>query len=355
MIIKRAGSVKNFGKQPNRFRFSVTIESLDKVSCADQIVVVWERGSGQKLEYTNPTPVDQATRKAVFDKQSLSADVTLFRKSNQPNFEDKVMKLAIRAGSIDGKECEKIRLNFAEYATVPSSSQRVRATLSGGSILIAHIETQFLPPGAALSGAKPAETPAQTSSSQPNSPMFSNISSPADYLRQKLMAKVDSAMNLPTKGNSSNGNGFLSRVGSAINISRKGRGQQEGGLARVGSKRNIAQNGQSKAGGLSSEELAELEALRKENTSMRQTIEAHELCNTNAPEQYGALTTEIANLKKKLQGEPEYEKVIRELKDVKVALATLCLDKENLSVDVLRMREEKQQSRTGRKTWGLRA
>lgn len=58
------------------------------------------------------------------------------------------------------------------------------------------------------------------------------------------------------KGNSENGKGFLSRVGSVMNMQRQGRGQRETqDIARVGSKLRIAGN-RSGSRGLSTEELA---------------------------------------------------------------------------------------------------
>lgn len=108
------------------------------------------------------------------------------------------MRLSIRNGGINGKEGGKIRLNLAEYANIPSPSKRVRVTLSAGAVLIVNIQSQYLTPGASLGGAtgtgKDGKT--ETSPSESKSPVVVDITSPADFLRQRMKAKINSVLKL---------------------------------------------------------------------------------------------------------------------------------------------------------------
>lgn len=142
-LISKAGSVRNINKNGYKFRVQMQIESVDKVMSSSDVVITWERSN--KVLASQPAKVDKQTRMAMFNNESLSQEITLFKKKKEnANFEDKVYKLFLRQGSERGKIVGKFDINLAEYVDVPSYSKRIGVSLNSGSRIICRLTSTFI-------------------------------------------------------------------------------------------------------------------------------------------------------------------------------------------------------------------
>lgn len=142
-LISKAGSVRNINKSGFKFRVQMQIESVDKVMSSSDVVITWERSN--KVLASQPAKVDKQTRMAMFNNESLSQEITLFKKKKEnSNFEDKVYKLYLRQGSERGKIVGRFDINLAEYVDIPSYSKRIGVSLNSGSRIICRLTSTFI-------------------------------------------------------------------------------------------------------------------------------------------------------------------------------------------------------------------
>lgn len=309
-LITRARSVRNMGKVPFKFKFDLIIETVDKIAASGAVVVMLDRGV--KGECTQPANIDKSTRKAVFNKDKITAEITMFKSApSDRRFQDKVVKVCVKLGAFDGKTLGKIHLNFAEYAEVPSGSKRISAELNNGAVLIASIVSTFHGVGKSMPADKPGsrsesmkdDDDDDASSKSEDESAQSAGDDPSSFMKNKLAQK-------------------LTRGASMKTIGRR-------------SKNNEA------ASGASAVEAAE--KLRKENTRLRKQVEELEQQNafgrgrnpsSKLSKENFSLRNEIRDLKAALAREPAYADVVRELKEAKMALALLHLEKEECTLKI---------------------
>lgn len=142
-LISKATSVRNLNKAGFKFNYELHIESVDKMMGPHDVVVTWERG--QKLLGTRPAKVDRNTRVANFGGEVLSQEVTLFKKKKDgADFETKVFKLCARQNSERGKVIGRIEIDFAEYVDIPSFSRRIGAALSSGGRIVLRVVSNYV-------------------------------------------------------------------------------------------------------------------------------------------------------------------------------------------------------------------
>lgn len=314
-LITRARSVRHVGKVPFKFSFDFLIETVDRIAASGEIVVVWEK-SNTKLECTKPARIDRNTRKASFEKERISAEVTLFK--TQPSdrkFQDKVVKLAVRSGGADGKTLAKIHLNLAEYAEVPSGSKRISAELTNGSILISTIQCQFLSMG--------KSTPAKAGT---RSDGAADGSTDEDDPEDEGRESGSSSMNEDTSSMFSKNKLKLSRQGSRKVVSRV--------ESRPRNDENVHDLSNTDHGS---------EKLRKENMRLKKLLDEADRGSGDGGklgEENRSLRNEIRELKTALAREPVYADVVKELKEAKMALALLHLEKEKTTLELMNLKRE---------------
>lgn len=307
-LVIRARSVRNIGKVPFKFKFDFLIESVEKLPASGDVVVVLER-STNKVDATKPAKIDRSTRKASFGKENLATDMTLFK--NQPSerrFQDKVIKVAVKSNGIEGKTLGKIHLNLADYAEVPSGSKRISAELTNGATIIATIQCQFLSMGKASNGKTSGKADTPDGSAEEDD-MEGDLEGdlmgsgngeevPSNFLKNKLR---------------------LSRVGSKKLISRRGREEEHHGEVNNGI------------------DHAHADRLRKENMRLRKQLEEAERGGGGKfAAENKTLKNEVRELKSALAREPVYSDVVKELKEAKMALALLHLEKEKITLELMK-------------------
>lgn len=109
----------------------------------NDVVLTWERGP--KLLFTRPVKVDRQTRKASFNNESLSQEITLFKKKKAgATFEPKPFKFTLRQNSEKGKVLGKIDINFSDYVEIPSFNKRIAAELSSGSRVVLRVKSDYI-------------------------------------------------------------------------------------------------------------------------------------------------------------------------------------------------------------------
>lgn len=285
VLVTKARSVRNMGKAPFKFKFDLVVEHVEKLAASGDVIVVWER-SPTKIDTTQPATVNRKTCKADFKSERITAEMTLFKTHpSEPRFQEKVFKIAVRTNDSDKKTLGKIHLNLAEYAEVPSGSKRISAELSNGAVLIAGIQCTFLCMGKTADGKQGSIDGSDVSDeSSPTSSMFSE-DTPANFLRNKLR---------------------MSR-----------------GASKLIMRHRMGDNG---APAPSTDGMT-MDKLRKENQRLRKQIE-----ETNDR------SAEIKELRLALEREPVYVDVVRELKETKMALAMLHLEKEKLAFRLMKCR-----------------
>lgn len=319
--------MRNAAKVPFKFTFDIIIDSVDKLVASGDVVLVWDRSANKTL-CTKPVKVDRQTRKAIFNNAQLSSQLTLFKNSpTDKTFQDKVVKLAVRAGSNgEGKTLAKIHLNLADYAEVPSGMKRISAELSNGSTLLATVQCAFSSMGKGGNGV----------GSKAGGKRFGggNGSSESDegdiaLTETPSMAQEDGGGSGMLKNKLKMG-----RMGSKMGIGKNERRGRDSELNIDGPQSTGSNNGGGADGG-----SAAMERLRKENARMRKQVEEAEGGNgreDKLAEENKGLKKEIEDLKKALAREPEFGDVVKELKETKMALALLQLEKDQLALEVMR-------------------
>ena len=316
-LIIRARSVAHMGKVPFKFKFNVVIETVDKIAASGDVVFVLERNN--KLECTKPTKIDPTTRKVTFTNDKIGFEIALYK--NQPSerkFLDKVFKLALKSGGPEGKTLGKIHLNFAEYAEVPSGSKRISAELTNGAILVAKIESIFISMGKV---------------SNPKMGMDDVNGDGIDDEYDDLDAEA---------GDISKDRGEASANVKNRLVSRMSRTPSKKAISR--NERRGKEQDETHSGGDT------IEKLRKENNRLRKQIEELERSSGQnfAPgsdtskllEENRALKSELNDLKSTLTREPVYSDVVRELKETKMALALLHLEKEEYHLELMKFKKD---------------
>lgn len=306
-LITRARSVRNMGKVPFKFKFDLLVETVEKLAASGDVVVVWER-SNNKAEVTKPAKIDRATRKASFANERVTSDITLFKtQPSEKKFQDKVIKLAIKANNIEGKTLGKIHLNLADYAEVPSGSKRISAELTNGSTLIASIQCVFLSMGKTVPGKTGTKSENSDSGDEASCDMEAETKkggsedAPGSFLKNKLK---------------------LTRAHSKKTISRqekRGKDDENNGDASNGAE-----------GGM-------VERLKKENARLKKQMEESSFSGDDKiSDENKKLKTEVRDLKTALSREPVYADVVRQLKEAKMALAFLHLEKEKVLLELMK-------------------
>jgi N-terminal C2 in EEIG1 and EHBP1 proteins len=318
-LITRARSMRNLTKVPFQFKFDLLIETVDKLAASGDICVVWERN--QKVDGTKPAKIDRTTRKATFSNERISSDITLYKSSpSEKKFQDRVIKIAVRAGNLEGKTLGKIHLNLADYAEVPSGSKRISAELSNGATLVATIQCTFQSMGKASAkgdkkgdGASEAdgdEDEEDDGDEETEADTADGEDSPSSYIKNKFSQN-------------------LKRVASKKTIVKKPGGDDISQAAGTGS-------------GLSGDS----EKLRKENVRLRKQVDELEKSGTGGgvagdakvSEENKALRREVNDLRSALAREPVYADVVKELKEAKMALALINLEKEEITLELMKTR-----------------
>lgn len=143
-MMTRAGSMRNLNKQGYKFQVSISIETIDKILSASDVLFSWERNAS-KVVQTKPFKVDKDSRIANFQNEKLTQEITFFKKkkSGAP-FEEKVFRCIVKDANNPKKVVGKIELNFAQMIDIPSNSKRMAADLNNGSKLIMKFESKFL-------------------------------------------------------------------------------------------------------------------------------------------------------------------------------------------------------------------
>ena len=319
-LITRARSVRNMGKVPFKFKFDLLVETVEKLAASGDVVVVWER-SNNKADATKAAKIDRTTRKATFANERITSEITLFKtQPSERKFQDKVVKLAIKANNIDGKTLGKIHLNLADYAEVPSGSKRISAELTNGSTLIASIQCVFLSMGKTAPGKAGGKSEASDSGDELADDMDSDSrrgaidDTPSSFLKNKL--KLNQAHSKKTSGR------LEKRCKDDENNWDASNGTDGGTIDR----------------------------LKKENARLKKQIEESS-CSSDGKlsDENKKLKIEIRDLQTALSREPVYADVVRELKEAKMALAFLHLEKEKVLLELMKyQRGELSPSKTSR-------
>jgi N-terminal C2 in EEIG1 and EHBP1 proteins len=305
--------MRNVAKVPFKFSFDLLIETVDKLAASGDIVVVWERGT--KVDGTKPAKIDRTTRKANFNNEKISAEVTLYKSSpSEKKFQDKVVKIAIRSGGLEGKTLGKIHLNLADYAEVPSGSKRIGAEMSNGATLIATVQCNFLSMGKASSKGDKKEAGEVDDDDEEDGDRESDAvvdeDVPSSFIKNKFSANMKRAVSKKT-----------------IN---KGKDSKD--------KSDEAASSSPTAVGAN----ADAERLRKENARLRKQLDEAEKGggggggDAKVVEENKALRREVNDLKSALAREPVYADVVKELKEAKMALALMNLEKEEVQLELHR-------------------
>lgn len=354
MLITRARSVRNATKLPFRFTFDLLIDTVDKIAITGPVVLVWER-SVSKVISTKAVTVDRSSRKANFGNEQLTSEITLFKNSPQDKrFQDKVVKLAIKGGNSEGKTLGKIHLNLADHAELPSGSKKISAELNNGSVLIACVQCQFISMGNSPS----AGASSNAFSSAGTNATAGNKSSPrskqtgkslhamnsgvgtSDMLDESdIEADIESLTSESENGTpaSSGIKGRLSKLGRigskrGIGAGRKGR-NSELGFTNV----SLDGGGGNAAGGGGGADGGAYEKLKRENKALKKQLEELEKgggsggSNTKLVEENKSLKREIDSLKDALKRDPEFHELVSQLKETKMALALLQMERDQLA------------------------
>lgn len=331
MLITSARGMRNAAKLPFRFTFEILIDSVDKIPITGPVVLVWERGSAKVIS-TNPVNVDNNSRKANFRNERLSSEITLFKSSPQDKkFQEKVVKLAIRGGSADGKTICKIHLNLADHAELPSGTKKVSAALNNGSTLIATVNCQFISMGRATPKSGNGNRNGLLHSMSNHTLGGGKLSSPmAGDTDARDMCRMDSESTIsaqecsPTSGGDDTLKGKLKYKGSKKMTGRKS-GRDNG----------VFTEGISNDSGM--------EKLKRENLILRKQLEEMDKNrgggDSRLLDENKSLKAEIDSLKDALKRDPEFHELVAQLKETKMALAILQLERDQIALEVMNQRD----------------
>lgn len=355
---------------------------------SNDVVVTWERGA--KLLSTKPVKIDKSSRVAHFGGEVLAQEVTLFKKKKDGStFEDKVFRLTARQSSERGKVIGRIDINFADYVEIPSFSRRIGAALSSGGRLVLRVNSTYLGEskgrrssrGTASLGSRDPESDGQSSTApdeDERSEMDADLHEfddldidsgpinpppPQPTPQPAALKKAPSVRSRPpnpTVPEEPAANGRFRRKPSASPKSSSNSGADSsfgssGNLRTTRSRAADVDVGATNAAGPS---RAEFEKLRRENRTLRRQNDdllqhkdmlerkldevAHEE-NADSVQQLmvenTALRRDVGDLETKLAREPVYSDVVRELREAKMALAILTLEKDELLQEVRRLRK----------------
>lgn len=387
-LISKAGSVRNINKVGFKFNYELHIESVTQMLGSNDVVATWERGS--KILSTRPAKIDKTSRVAHFGGQVLSQEVTLFKKKKEnAAFDPKVYRLTIRQASERGKVIGKIEVDFADYVQIPSFDKRIGASLSSGGRLVLRVSSTYIGEAKGKSGSRGS---ASVGSRDPESDGVSSAA-PDDDVASELDAdlpdfddiSIDEEPQYPAtmhalpptqpavkkagslrgrrgaraSGEDSPSGGLLSKVGrkkSSASPKRdagssgrllvdglRGRGKAEGDVG--------ATNG--------AVSRAEFDKIRRENRMLGRKVEDLEMRNEELERKVEekaeleggvesleelvventALRRDVVDLEARLAREPVYADVVRDLRETKMALAIVTLEKDELSQQVRKMRK----------------
>lgn len=319
--------MRHAGKVPFKFSFSLIIETVEKLAASGSVVLIWERSSSKVLS-TKPVQIERGSKKISFGNETLTSGVTLFKNSPaDKRFQDKVVKLAIKAGNAEGKTLGKIHLNLADYAEVPSGSKRISAELTNGAALTATVQCAFTSMGKA---GKVGESLGDEEEEEGANRDDEDLTSP-----KSIEVGTDDGQ----------GSGLhkpklrMSAMGSKIGIGyRKGRDSRN-----VGGGDGIGDGGDTGGG-----DQIPLDKLRKENMKLRKQLEDAERAlgkESLLSSENSALKRQVEELKAALLREPEFTDVVSQLKEAKMALAILQLERDQLSLE---LRCAERNARSGR-------
>lgn len=371
-LIVKAGSVRHINKLAYKFKFELHVESVDKLLGSSDVVVTWERGS--KVLSTSPARIDKSTRSASFGGQVLEQEITLFKRKKEGSaFEDKVYRLTCRQNSERGKVIGRIDVNFSEYVDIPSFSRRIAATLSNGGQVIMRVQSNF------LGEAKRRKNGSLGSSSVGSSAFAADAAADlGEDPRERDLDLVDldisedaAPMPQPVQVSRSRRNNARASPSSTApndpdvdpynlalaNGAKKGPGKSSSANnsadrseRKTPGKLKASKNFQSTDEGSTraTPSRTEFERLRRENRALRnkndelgQRVEelAHKMnsgafANGSLEElqsENDTLRRDIGDLKGRLAREPVYADVVRELREAKMALAILTMEKDELA------------------------
>lgn len=352
-VITRARSLRNLNKQGFRFRFTLSFETVDKLLAMSDVVLSWERGA--KAVCTRATRIDKNTRVANFANETLSQEITLFkRKKAGSNFEDKVYRLAVRQGNERGKVLARIDLNFAEYVEIPTFSKRMAASLSNGGNLIMGVKSDYL-------GEASGKKSGSTGSNSVGSSAFTEDDFPEEDLDNDLRdldiddnaappLRPTPARPSPPSRESSVDNGVARSASMKKRTdatqgklsSSVSRTEQRGANLRARPAKRTTSATEEGATSAPTPSRADFDRLRKENRALKRSNDElaerveqleHELGVGDADslrEENIALRRDIEELKSRLAREPVYADVVRELREAKMALAILAIEKDEM-------------------------
>lgn len=292
-LLDRARSVRNIGKIPYKFKIELAIETVDKLTYDGKVVVVWDRGSN-KVECTAPVQVDLTTRKAVFSSETMVQEVTMYKsQAADKSFMEKVIKLAVRADDQNGKTLGKIHINLSEYIDVTSNLKRVSAELSNGSTLILGLKCDYLTTAGGSSPLDTAFVPGKLATQSEVS--FSDLSEASESPTATIDALDDAPRNLLKNKLK------MKRAASKKNINRD---------------RKLKQSG---ASGIN--DINDIIQLERENSRLRKQIEGKSSYNIGKDrEENTRLKKELDELRIALAREPVFDDIVKELKEVKLAI-----------------------------------
>lgn len=309
-FVLRAKSIRNSNKLPFNFRFDLLIERVERLLSQRDVVVTIERSS-QILSSTKPATVDNWINKASFGNEQISADVTLFKtKQSELCFSEKIIKLVIKQNNSNGRTLGKIHVNLGDHADFPSGSKRISAKLTNGAILIATMRWQL------LSLTKGGNS--LTSKSWVNSGEADNLEQ--GFHRKPRSVTVGGSPKAFLKNPMKSGRVGSKKLISLVMGKKKMEYDDSKDFTYGGDKGNI-------------------ERLQKENQWLKKQLRCctstinGEGFSSNA-EISKVLQNQIRELRNALEREPIFVDLVKELKETKMALAMVHLEKEEAMLEL---------------------
>lgn len=295
------------GRISVKFHVKLRIERIDKIAATGTCVLVWERaGVASSTQHaTSPVTIDSSSCTADFSKMPpLACDVTLFKsKPSDTMFQPKGVKLSLRSSRADGTALGKTSFNIADYASGSDAFVSISANLNGGAVLIGKLSCTALSSDENdddMSSAS-GEDPLPEARASDAGSSVTEEGSPTWLLRNKFKARMNSQ-----------------------------------GLS--WGKKRFADTEQNQAGrgrGGNDEARAKLERVTQENEELRKQLE--DVGNEGKIKAANdALRKKINELKARREKNPLPMEVVRELKEAKMALAMMSMEKEEMLMELNR-------------------